>query len=112
MPKIQSTNLNRKIIKAFDRLDLWATNPWRRISLFLITFLSAFLLGSSIGTINGALSLMDPVGALISVFIIELMVRARNNANIFRGLPLILKLVDLARFGFLYGLLMEGFKLF
>ena len=63
----------------FDRLVLWAVNPWRRYSLLLIIFLIGFFLGSSIGMINGVLALMDPIGAFLTVLGIELLVRVRRN---------------------------------
>ena len=61
--KYQPTSLNRNLINLIKRLDSWAANPWRRYSLLIIIFLSAFLIGSSIGMINGVLALMDPIGA-------------------------------------------------
>ena len=68
MPKkLQRTTFYKKIDLFSERLDSWALNPWRRISLLLIVLLSAFLVGSSVGMINGVLALMDPVGALIVV---------------------------------------------
>ncbi len=109
--KLQSTALQRNFGHAFERLELWAVNPWRRYSLFLIILLIGFLIGSSIGTINGVLALMDPIGAFFVVLILELMVRARRRWPTNQRSHISLKIIDLARFGLLYGLLLEGFKL-
>ena len=112
MPKkLQSTGLNRNLGKAFDRLDIWAVNPWRRNSLLLIVLLIGFFLGSSLGTINGVLALMDPIGAFFIVLIMEFLVRVRRNNKLFSGSKLPVRIIDSARIGLLYGLLLEGFKL-
>ena len=109
--KFQDTRLHRNIGRALERLDLWAVNPWRRISLLIIVLLSAFLIGSSIGMLNGVLALMDPVGAFIVLVIWEMMVRIRRKWVNSKYSPLSLQLLDMARIGLLYGLLLEGFKL-
>ncbi len=109
--RFQSTSLHENLGKSIDRLEAWAINPWRRYSLLLIVWLIGFFLGSSIGTINGALALMDPVGAFFTVLILEIMVRIRRNQKLDTRNSLPLKIVDFTRVGLLYGLLMEGFKL-
>ena len=109
--RLQSTTLQRSFGRAFQRLDDWAINPWRRYSLLLIVLLTGFLLGTSIGTINGVLALMDPIGALATVLVLESLVRLRRNGAIQHKDSLIIKIIDSARIGLLYGLLMEGFKL-
>ena len=110
--KLQATNLHLHLGKAIERLELWGNNPWRRYSLFMIFLLTGFLLGSSIGTINGVLALMDPIGALFTVLIIEFMVRIRRGWSNLKLGSLMLNLSDMMRIGLLYGLFMEGFKLF
>ena len=79
--------------------------------MLLIVLLIGFFLGTSIGTINGVLALMDPIGALITVVIWEILVRSRRNRTIKQRNSLLIKILDSARIGLLYGLLMEGFKL-
>ncbi|WP_320666448.1 DUF565 domain-containing protein [Prochlorococcus sp. MIT 1307] len=109
--RLQSTNLHKSFGKAFERLEDWAINPWRRYSILLIVLLIGFFLGSSIGMINGTLALMDPVGAFFTVLILEVMVRLRRNWQLGERNSLSLELIDSARIGILYGLLLEGFKL-
>ena len=110
--KSQYTGFYRNFGMLFSKLEDWTVNPWRRYSLYLIIFLTGFVLGSSLGMINGALSLMDPVGAFFTVLIIELMVRLRVKFNLHRKNSISLRLFDMVRMGLLYGLFMEGFKLF
>ena len=110
--KYYSTGVNRNFTNIINRLENWAYNPWRRYSLLLIIFLAAFALGSSIGMINGVLALMDPVGAFFTVVIIEIMIRLRRNLSLRKKRYLVLQIIDMARIGLVYGLFMEGFKLF
>ena len=110
--KYQSTALNRNLINFNRQLELWAQNPWRRYSLLIIIFLAAFFLGSSIGMINGALALMDPVGAFFTVILIEFFVRFRRSEIKRKEARSISRaIMDSFRMGFVYGLFMEGFKL-
>ena len=109
--KLQSTRLRRNLGEAIQRLEEWSVNPWRRLSLLLIVLLAAFAIGSSIGMINGVLAVMDPVGALITVLLMELMVRIRRGWPDSRRGSVTRELLDFSRIGILYGLLHEGFKL-
>tara|TARA_Y100001968_G_scaffold94710_2_gene85047 strand:- start:415 stop:756 length:342 start_codon:yes stop_codon:yes gene_type:complete len=109
--KFQATNLYKNFGIIFKRLEDWATNPWRRYSLYLLNFLIGFFMGSSLGLINGALSLMDPVGAFFTVVFIEGMIRLRRRFYLSKDSRVILNIIDMARIGLLYGLFMEGFKL-
>ena len=109
--KLQSTRLHRNLGQLMKRLDNWAANPWRRSSLLIIVLLAAFVLGSSIGMVNGVLAIMDPVGALITVLILEFMVRLRRKWDESERASITPQIIDFSRIGILYGLLHEGFKL-
>jgi|TARA_B100000959_G_scaffold11332_1_gene11359 hypothetical protein len=54
---------------------------------------------------------MDPIGALFTVMIWEAMVRLRRQWPSPQKAILARQLLDMARIGLLYGLLLEGFKL-
>lgn len=110
-PRLQRTRLQASLGGAGQRLQRWAENPWRRLSLLLIVLLSCFFIGGAIGTITGALAFLDPLAALICVVAIELAVRWRRPLLQQPGDRLGLQLLDMARIGLLYGLLLEGFKL-
>ena len=109
--KLQYTRLHKSFGLALERLEIWAVNPWRKISLLLIVLLAAFVIGGSIGMINGALALMDPVGALFTVLLLEIMVRLRSKWPSSKKESITRQILDMARVGLLYGLLLEGFKL-
>ncbi|MCP9849677.1 DUF565 domain-containing protein [Cyanobium sp. Morenito 9A2] len=111
MVRAQQTRLHLRLERSGARLQAWATNPWRRGSLLLIVLLSAFACGNAITSITGALSLLDPVAALVCVAFVELAIRLRRPLLLVGGDPLGLQLLDMARIGLLYGLLLDGFKL-
>ena len=103
----QSTRLYQRFGQLPADLEVWATNPWRRLSLYIIVLLSGFLLGSAITAVSGVLGQLDPVAALLVVIGTELTIRARSD----RWSSLIRQLLNLGRIGFLYGLFLEGSKL-
>ena len=107
----QQTRFQRQLVEAGDRLVTWARNPWRRWSLQLITLLLSFSLGGAVASISGQLGQIDPMGALLCVLTLEWAVRARGRLRRQRGDQLPLQLLDMARIGLLYGLLLDGFKL-
>jgi len=109
--RLQQTRLQRQVGEAGQRLQGWAGNPWRRISLLLIVLLSGFLFGGAVGMLAGAMDFLDPLAALLCVVPIEVSVRTRRQLLLQRGDKLTLQLIDAARIGWLYGLLIEGFKL-
>ena len=78
--RLQKTRLQISFGEATSRLDQWAVNPWRKASLMLIALGASFAVGNSIGAVAGALELMDPVAAVITVGIWELMVRTRRHS--------------------------------
>tara|TARA_Y100001968_G_scaffold193669_1_gene177624 strand:+ start:413 stop:754 length:342 start_codon:yes stop_codon:yes gene_type:complete len=110
-PRMQKTVLYKSSAKIVDRLANWATNPWRRYSLLLIIFLIGFLLGSSLGMINGVLSLMDPVGAFIVLIFLEILIKARFIFLKSKKPRILIWIFDVFRIGIAYGLFSEGLKL-
>ena len=107
--RLQSTRLQTNVGAALQRLDHWARNPWRRLSLLALAGLIGFLIGSAITSVAGALGQMDPVAALLVVLGTEFTIRRRRSSEPSLKLPQ--QLLDLGRIGFLYGLFLEGFKL-
>ncbi len=108
---IQKTVLQKSSAKLVYRLANWARNPWRRYSLLLIIFLIGFLIGSSLGMINGVLALMDPVGAFIALIFLELLIKARFIFLKYEKPIILVRVLDMFRIGLAYGLFSEGLKL-
>ena len=61
--------------------------------------------------INGALALMDPVGAFLTVLFIEILIKFRRTMIRKSNYSFIVSLVDASRLGLIYGLFNEAFKL-
>ena len=110
-PKMQKTVLYKLSAKTIDSFANWAANPWRRYSLLVIIFLIGFLIGSSLGMINGVLALMDPVGALITLIFLELLIKARFFFLKSKKPIILIRVFDMFRIGIAYGLFSEGLKL-
>ena len=108
---MQKTILYQSSGKIIDRFANWAANPWRRYSLLVIIFLLGFLIGSSLGMINGVLALMDPVGALITLIFLELLIKARFLFQKSKKPIILIRVFDMFRLGITYGLFSEGLKL-
>ncbi len=110
-PRMQKTVLYKSFAKIIFRLANWAANPWRRYSLLLIIFLIGYLIGSSLGMINGVLALMDPVGAFITLIFLEILIKARFIFLQSEKPIILVRVFDMFRIGIAYGLFSEGLKL-
>ena len=108
---MQKTFLYKSSTKFVDRLANWGVNPWRRYSLLVIIFLIGFLIGSSLGMINGVIALMDPVGAFVSLIFLEILIKARFIFLKSKKPIIVVRIFDLFRIGIVYGLFSEGLKL-
>ena len=111
MARPQQTRFHRSVDLAWERLERWAANPWRRLSLQLIVLLLGFVVGTQAGAITGVIDALDPLMALVAVVLMELAIRLRPALIARPEARLRLALLDMLRIGLLYGLLIEGFKL-
>ena len=109
--RMQKTVLYKSSAKIIDRLANWSVNPWRRYSLLVIIFLIGFLIGTSLGMINGVLALMDPVGAFITLVFLEILIKARFLFLQSKKPIIVVRFFDMFRIGTVYGLFSEGLKL-
>ena len=109
--RMQKTFLYKSSANIIDRLANWAVNPWRRYSLLAIIFLIGFLIGSSLGMINGVLALMDPIGAFIALIFLEILIKARYIFLKSKKPIILVRVFDMFRIGLTYGLFSEGLKL-
>ena len=107
----QKTRFQILIIDNLKTISNWASNPWRRYSLVLIMFFIGYFFGSSLGMISAVYNLMDPVGALISVLIIELLIKLRRALYSNKDKKFFLLIADFLRIGLLYGFFTESLKL-
>ena len=109
--KPQKTKFQLLVIDNFDSLSNWAVNPWRRYSLALTVVLTGYFLGSSLGMISAVVELIDPVGAFLSVFFIEILIQFRRRLRFDKRKKLLVLLIDSLRLGLFYGFFTESLKL-
>ena len=109
--KSQKTKFQFLVIDIFDSLSKWAVNPWRRYSLALTVALIGYFFGSSLGMISAVVELVDPVGAFLSVFFIEILIQFRRRLRFEKGKKILVLLIDSLRLGLLYGFFTESLKL-
>ena len=109
--KSQKTKFQLLVIDNFDTLSQWAVNPWRRYSLALTVILTGYFFGSSLGMISAVVELIDPVGAFLSILLIEILIQFRRRLRIDRRRKLLVLLIDSLRLGLLYGFFTESLKL-
>ena len=107
----QKTRFQILIVDNLKTISNWAANPWRRYSVVLIMFFIGYFFGSSLGMISAVYNLMDPVGALISVLIIETLIKIRRALLIDKNKKFFLLVADFLRIGLLYGFFTESLKL-
>ena len=109
--KPQQTKYQIKIIENIESLSKWAINPWRKYSLALLLFLIGYFIGSSLGMISAVYNIMDPIAALISVMIFEILINLRRSFIYNKSKRLLLLIIDFLRIGLIYGFFTEGLKL-
>ncbi len=109
--RMQKTFLYKSSTNVLDKLATWAVNPWRRYSLLVIIFFIGFLIGGSLGMINGVLALMDPIGAFIALIFLEILIKARFVFLKSKKPIILVRIFDMFRIGLAYGLFSEGLKL-
>ena len=101
----QKTKFQLLVIDNIDNLSKWAVNPWRRYSLALTIVLVGYFFGSSLGMISAVVELIDPVGAFLSVLLIEILILFRRKLRIDRKKKILILLIDSFRLGLFYGFL-------
>ena len=109
--KPQKTKFQLLVIDTYERLIQWAINPWRKYSLALTLVLTGYFFGSSLGMISAVVELIDPVGAFLSVFFIELLIQLRRRLQLDKRKKLLVLLIDSLRLGLFYGFFTESLKL-
>ncbi len=107
----QQTRFQILIVDNLKTISNWAANPWRRYSVVLIMFFVGYFFGSSLGMISAVYNLMDPVGALISVLIIEILINIRRVLFSDKNKRFFLLIIDFLRIGLMYGFFTESLKL-
>ncbi|MFM7406481.1 MAG: DUF565 domain-containing protein [Cuspidothrix sp.] len=108
---MQNTRLNNLLDTIFRSLGQWFLNPWRRLSLLLISFLFGFFLGSAVSTTAGQKAELDIVVAAFLVFLTEITSRVFYSRGFFARQAFWVETLNCLKVGFIYSLFLEAFKL-
>lgn len=107
---MQNTRFNTLINVLISQFQSWLNNPWRRISLLIISLLSGIFLGTAIPTTTGQAAAWDVVVSAILVFFTEGLSRiVYQNESIRKSLWA--EILNSLKIGLTYGLFLEAFKI-
>lgn len=108
---MQNTRLNSLLVTVARSLSQWFLNPWRRLSLLLISVLFGFFLGSAVSTTAGQKAELDIVVAAFLVFLTEVASRIFYNRSFFSRQALWIETLNYLKIGFIYSMFLEALKL-
>lgn len=108
---MQNTRLNSLVDTIVGQLRRWFFNPWRRLSLLLISLLFGFFLGSAVSTTAGQAADWDIIAAAILVTLSEVVDRIYYSRNRLTGRSLWVEVLNALKIGLTYSLFLEAFKL-
>ncbi|MGE5655567.1 MAG: DUF565 domain-containing protein [Actinomycetota bacterium] len=108
---MQNTRLNRLFDTIGGQLDQWLQNPWRRISLLLISLLFGTFVGTALSTIAGQAADWDVVAAGVLLLFIEMANRIVYGRNPRMTRSLWVEMLNSFKIGVTYNLFVEAFKL-
>ena len=115
---MQYTRLNNLVNFFLLRIGQWFTNPWRHLSLVLISMLLGVFLGSAIPTTAGQAANWDVVAAGVLLLFTEVVSRIVYGRNR-RTTPvpsaswrsLLAEVVNALKIGLTYSMFVEAFKI-
>ncbi|BAZ88421.1 hypothetical protein NIES806_46590 [Dolichospermum compactum NIES-806] len=108
---MQNTRLNNLLETIYRSLSEWFLNPWRRLSLLLISFLFGFFLGSAVSTTAGQKAELDIVVAGFLVLLTEITSRIFYSRSFFARQVFWVATLNYLKVGFIYSLFLEALKL-
>jgi hypothetical protein len=109
---MQNTRLTILVDGIVTRLDRWFRNPWRRLSLQLLSLLLGFFLGSSISAVSGQAAQWDTTVAGLVLLFTEVVSRWVYRRPIEGGQrPLAAEMLNNIKIGLTYSLFVDAFKL-
>jgi uncharacterized membrane protein len=120
---MQNTRLNTLIERTARQFTRWAQNPWRRLSLIIISLLFGNFLASAIATTTGQRTNLDTIISAVLLIVTESISwlvysqrannlrRSESDAADLAPRPLWLVILNSLKLGLIYGLFVEAFKL-
>ncbi|HEY9601861.1 MAG TPA: DUF565 domain-containing protein [Allocoleopsis sp.] len=116
---MQNTRLNNLLNLALARLGQWFANPWRHLSLILISLLLGVFLGTAIPTTAGQAADWDIIAAGVLILFTEAVSRVVYGSSRRRGQSstgssggsLLAEVINALKIGLTYSLFVEAFKI-
>lgn len=108
---MQNTRLNGLLDAIASSLRRWFFNPWRRLSLLVISLLFGFFLGAAISTTAGQAADWDITSAALVVALCEVVDRIYYTGNQGARRSLWVESLNALKIGMTYSLFLEAFKL-
>ncbi len=115
---MQNTRLNSLIDTLLDRSGRWLQNPWRRISLVVISLLLGNFLATAIATTAGQNADWDILVSVVLVVFTEgvswfvyRIDRRTVPSNQTGQRALAIEILNALKLGLIYGLFVEAFKI-
>ncbi|HEY9809940.1 MAG TPA: DUF565 domain-containing protein [Halomicronema sp.] len=108
---MQNTRLSTLLDVTNRQVVVWLSNPWRRISLLIISLLFGYFFASAISTVAGQRANLDiSVAALLLVFT-EVVSRFVYGSSRRVNQSLLIQMLNSLKIGMTYSLFVEAFKL-
>ncbi len=116
---MQNTRLNNLVSSVSVRVREWFANPWRHLSLILISLLFGVFLGSAIPTTAGQAANWDVLAAGVLLLFTEAVSRIVYGSNR-RRTPssegssrrsLLAEVINALKIGLTYSMFVEAFKI-
>ncbi|HEY9762274.1 MAG TPA: DUF565 domain-containing protein [Trichocoleus sp.] len=115
---MQRTRLSTLFDTLANQLNRWLLNPWRRLSIIIISLLGGNFFGVALASISGQAAEQDVVIAAVVVTVAEGINRLvysrqrdRNRVSPEARTPLVYEALNAIKIGTLYALAVEAFKL-
>jgi len=108
---MQNTRLNNLVDALSGQLGRWFLNPWRRLSLLVISLLFGFFLGTAISTTAGQSAEWDIVVGGILVGSTELVNRIYYSRSSPTRRAFWVEVLNVLKVGLVYSLFIEALKL-
>ncbi len=108
---MQNTRLNILLNVVIQQLSGWLRNPWRRLSLILISLLFGFFLGTAISTLTGQRGNWDIVVAGTLLILVEGLNWLVYGDQRRLVKPLLRDLLNALKIGVTYSLFVDALKL-
>lgn len=108
---MQRTRLSTLVDRAGQRFSQWVFNPWRRISLAIISLLFGNFFATAISATAGQKAEIDILVAAILVAMVELISWLYHRSRTYEQRTVFPELLNSFKLGMVYGLFVEAFKL-